>query len=136
MQVATQLPSTIAYVVGIVLAIVLWRRQPRASMFALIGTAILLAISFLAPILQALAFRYWFLNGSASGNRLTSQYSTTIGVLGVLWALGRAGGYGLILAAVYTGRKRDEHAAGFPVAGAGRVAAPAASPPGAGYRLQ
>src|SRR5262245_24611551 len=131
MQILYQLPMLLVYIAGIVLAIAFWGRQPRASMFALIGTAILLAVSILAPIVSNLSFQYWF-----RSSRPSSQYSTAMGVLAVIWVLVRASGYGLLFAAVYVGRRRNEMASGFPVAAAHRAAAPVAPPPPAGYRMQ
>jgi xanthosine utilization system XapX-like protein len=86
------LPSILLCVVGIILAIVFWSRCPAACAMTLIGLILILLLNLAQPILQRLLFE------GGPERDLISAFFMLMGLL-------RTGGFGLVLAAVFMGRR-------------------------------
>jgi hypothetical protein len=97
---ALQIPTFLALIVGIIFALATWKRNPRPALFALIGfslTFLLLVVGSMTTILPILLdSRY---------NLPISQIAIISTVLNVVLYLFHAGALGLIIAAIFTGRK-------------------------------
>ena len=99
LQWAAQTPALLAYLVGIVLALIYWPRCPTSSALTL-GAMILLGIVALGvPV------------SSINLPRMQAEHHWTIEQVGfaslvntVIWTTGRAVGIGLLLGAVFHGR--------------------------------
>lgn len=102
-----QWPLLIAYAVGLVLALINWGRQPKASLLLCLGAAVLLLVSVGMPFAQSAVIDA---NRSSPGSGISGMLNTVAMVGNVL----RAAGIGLILAAVYAGRQPAD-GAGFQV---------------------
>ncbi len=96
-------PMLLVYVVGIALAVVYWRRCPRAAAMVLIACAAMLLTTMAFSVFRVLLARIQ----GVSGMRSDMYVAVSFGV-GVI----RAGGWAVVLAAVFTGR-REAHEAAF-----------------------
>jgi hypothetical protein len=99
----TQLPMLVVLLVGIVLALVNWGRNPKAASLALFGLVILLAQALIAP-----AVNNWlpvWLLGRGFGAARIGLFNT---IRAAIAATVRAVGYGLLLGAIFSGRKHAE----------------------------
>jgi hypothetical protein len=102
-QLAGQSPVLFMYLVGIVLALVFWRRYPRPCAFTLIAMALLL----LAAIGQTFVGTYLISRGiglSWAAGRLGRVLTANV----LVGSLVRALAFGLLLAAVFVDRKRGD----------------------------
>jgi len=84
----TQTPLYIVWLVGVILAIVVWKKHPSVSLVALIAFVVLFLLELVSLIIAARNG----LNGSRPG-------------IAFVEALIRAGAWGLVLAAVFGWRK-------------------------------
>jgi hypothetical protein len=89
-------PLLVVYLVGILLAIVWWGRWPQACGLVLAGCSIL----FIAGIVQPLIQSQIMLN--RSGN--LQSVGQTLAMLGMIFTIVRAAGFGLLIWAAFTGR--------------------------------
>ena len=89
----SQLALAAAYFAGIVLAIVFWSRHPRQSLWLCIGAALMLGV-------ELIYFGTWFLSDDVVGD------ADFFAALGTFAAIVRLAAFGLLLAAVFTGRGR------------------------------
>jgi len=99
-----QLPALIVYTFGIVLAVLFWRRCPRACLLALLGCAILAANSLAGAIVSV-----WFIlprKGPVGGD--LQMVVDIQQIISIVRSLVHAGGFALVLAAVFSGRPRAE----------------------------
>jgi hypothetical protein len=115
-------PSLVAYAVGIVLALTFMRRHPRPATLTLIGCALL----FFTSLGRTLAMSY-FMDQLRSGGMTSASYGGMASAVSLVTALIYAGSFGLLLAAVFTGRSGE--LAGFPVSYASYPVTPPPYPP-------
>jgi hypothetical protein len=99
MQWLVQLPMLLVYLTGLVLALVLRPRLPTASTLALVGLVILLVLL----VVQPLFFQYLIRTQSSAG-RSATDLRQAMTIVGVVTNLLHAGGFTLVLAAVFVGR--------------------------------
>jgi len=99
-QLLGQAPVLLVYLVGMVLALVFWRRCPRPAMLTLIGMALLLVTT----LVQSFLFIYlvWARDDFGwSQERLGWMLSAN----GLMGSVIRAAAFALVLTAVFMGRK-------------------------------
>lgn len=101
---ASQLPTLLAFLVGLIIAIVTRKRHPKASLFALIAFIVLI----LTIILETLTNTLLPMMHESYGMFDFKVYHAAFTVLNVLWALLRTGAYGLIIAAIFGSRTKKE----------------------------
>lgn len=95
-------PFFLIYLVGLVLAILHWQRLPRVSLLSAIAFAI-----FLGTLVLDAGKLYWMMNLAQPGSR---QFSLIVGLLSMVRVAADCVGWGLILAAIFSGRGVDrEH---------------------------
>ena len=84
----TQLPVYLVWLVGVILALVGWKKHPSVSLVALIGLVILFLLAMVTQL-------------------TTVRHGVNWGLAGIafLEALVRAGAWGLVLAAIFGWRK-------------------------------
>lgn len=99
-QLAYQAPLLLIYLVGMVLGLMFWRRYPGPSMLTLISTGILLSVS----VIQIVATQYLFQAHIEMGWE-TKRFSWMVSAIGLTGSLLRALAIGLLLAAVFLGRR-------------------------------
>ena len=95
----SQLPIILVYLVGLALALVWRRRHPRAHLFAILGIAVLLLNLVVMSGVQVWFPRYWMAHTHSEWS--VNSLGLTIGVIRSLIA---AGGFALLLMAVFIGR--------------------------------
>ena len=94
---ANQLPILLTLIVGLIIAIVTWKRHPRTSLLALSAFVILSLTSLLETVTNILLpmlhydFGYFRMTG----------FTVTITIVNILWVLLRAGAYALLIAAIF-----------------------------------
>lgn len=99
-QLAVQLPVLLVYLVGMILALMFWRRCPGACAYALLGAGLLL---FLA-IGQTVVNMYLVSHQSEIGVSM-SNFGALLSAIAVVCSLIRALAYALLFAAVFVGRR-------------------------------
>lgn len=98
----TQCPVLLVWLVGVVLAIVHWRHHPRVSLLTVIGLAVLTVMTVVSVFLGTWLPRWLFESGRMSVNEL----GNVMAVVRVVESLISAGAFGLILAAIFSGRRQ------------------------------
>ena len=96
----TQLPTLLAYLVVIVIALVEWKKYPRPSLLLLAAVAVSLVLTIGFPILQNVIFAQQQL-----GEIQATQMGWLLSGLGFVSSLIRAVALALMVAAVYVGRQ-------------------------------
>ena len=95
-QLATSLPLLIVWLVGIILAILRWKKNPRTSLLTLIALVILGGVHILSVIFGTSFFYI------ASMNGMKGQLVRTIQTVAqILFSLGDAVGWVLLLLALF-----------------------------------
>ncbi len=92
-------PVFLVYLAGLVLAIVRWPRQPRASLLALLGLLVLAGNS-----LAGMATNFWLPFALQGGRFGFGILGNAMGILRLGQAVLTALGLSLLLAAVFAGR--------------------------------
>lgn len=100
MQLPVQAPALLAYLVGMVLALVLYQRCPRPATLTFIGTGLLL----ITTLVQSFLFIYLFRIRDDFGWS-HQQVSWMLSASGLFASVVRAAAFGLILTAVFIGRR-------------------------------
>jgi hypothetical protein len=98
-QLIAQSPILLVYCVGILVALIMWKRYPKASICTVIGFLLLLITEVAMVLVQNYLIgqvyeRHWSVLDLRNAITITSVTNNLI----------RAGGYILILAAIYAGR--------------------------------
>ena len=101
--VATQLPVLLVCLVGIMVALLSWRRAPAASLWTFLAFCLAFSLCILIPVSQQIVLR--MMKESTFDARVNANI-----VLGVAWSILRAVSYVLLLAGVYAGRKSASQA--------------------------
>jgi hypothetical protein len=96
--IATQLPVLLVSLVGIMVALISWRRAPAASLWTFLAFCLAFLLCALIPVSQQAMLR--MMKESSLDTRVTANI-----VLGVVWSIVRAVTYVLLLVGVYAGRK-------------------------------
>jgi hypothetical protein len=96
MVLVQQSPTLLAYLVGMILPVVFWRRCPTASVLTLAAFGILLFTS----VIQAFLPAYFGHQGLPP-----QQFLTILSISGIVGGVLRAVATGLILIAIFAGRK-------------------------------
>lgn len=103
MQLLPQIPMLLAYLIAMILAVTFWQRCPTSALLTFVAGGLLLIVSI------AQTFLNWYLihgrDGLAAGN---GNIGSILAVVGLVGSVLRALGFGLLLAAVFTGRSRAE----------------------------
>lgn len=99
-QLLHQSPLFLAYFVGIILALVFWRRYPRPSMLVLLAMVLFVATRVIWSVLFLFVLR-----GRESFNWTTTQLGWIMWAQGFVGNVVHAGIFGLLLAAVFISRK-------------------------------
>ncbi len=99
---ALQLPVLLVLGVGIVIAIVRWKKAPRASLLTLIGMVIIGFVTILSVVVNS--FLYHYLIQLYMDFRIRD---TIFKVLGGIFNLLTAGGWVLVLIAIFGKRKSE-----------------------------
>ncbi len=100
-------PILIAWMVGLVLAFVFWKRQPRVALFAAIGFGLLLFVNIIHAFVNPLLFG-WMIDQLGSG----SQVSLILSGITCVVNLFEAAAWALIIAAIFTARRQTMPAIG------------------------
>jgi hypothetical protein len=101
-QMAAQSPLLLVYLVAIVLALMFCRRYPGVSLFLLAGALLL----FLTTVVQTLLIQFpWFEPSYDTYSWPEMRLSWGQSAINVACTLLRALGFGLLLAAVFRGRR-------------------------------
>lgn len=96
-SIATQFPVILVWIIGIILAVVYWKRAPRPAGYTLIALSI-----FIVTALLGVAINSNLVLGLHARGIPIRQLSLLVGGLNILISLVRAFGWGLILAAIFT----------------------------------
>lgn len=100
---AVRTPVVIAYIVGIIISLSTWKRNPKPSVLSLIGFLCLLFTTILGSIMNILPYLL------QAGYNLTYNGIATIHtVSGVVIAIIDAVAVALIIAAIFSNRKKVE----------------------------
>lgn len=100
-QLLSQLPMFLAYLIAMIVAVTFWQRCPRQSLFTIIAAALFLVVSVAQTVLTS--YLIHTRNDLPAGGE---QLGTILTVIGLIGGVLRALGFGLLLAAVFTGRSR------------------------------
>lgn len=93
-------PILLVNTVGIVLAVVYWKRHPRASLLLVLGLAVLIAVPVFDIIASTLVYPWLFRNAGSATVR------TALPVVRAFWSIIAATGHALIIWAVLADRRR------------------------------
>ena len=105
-QLATTLPLLIAWLVGIIIAIVHWKKNPRTSLLTLIALVILGGVHILSVTFNTSFYYIASMNGMNGMTVRTIQI-----VVQVLFSLVNAGGWVMLLVALFgKSKKKAEEA--------------------------
>jgi hypothetical protein len=102
MQLASQTPMFLAYLVAMVLAIVYWQRCPMPSLLTLIASGLLLGLALGQTVLTSYLIHFQSDMGGGAG------IGSTLTMIGLAGNVLRALAFGLLLAAVFADRRRVE----------------------------
>jgi hypothetical protein len=97
-QLLGQVPTLLVYIVGIVLALVFWRRAPIPCGLTLLALGILLFTTL------GQTFLTFYMIHSMRGAGNPESFGWMMFVIGIASAILRAGAVALLLAAVFVGR--------------------------------
>jgi hypothetical protein len=98
---AVQLPQLVVLLVGLVIALITWKRNPRPSLWALIGFSVFIILIIVGSLTSALP-----LTLSQRNNLSMQSIGTIVAVLTIIISLFHAVGWGFLIAAVFSARKK------------------------------
>jgi hypothetical protein len=101
-QLLTQLPVLLAYVIGMVLALIFLRRCTGASVLTLVGAGVSIAVL----VIQTFLVQYLILNRLELGTDMRG-FNQMMVAINVAANIFRALAIGLFLAAIFVGRKKN-----------------------------
>jgi predicted membrane channel-forming protein YqfA (hemolysin III family) len=101
----SQLPMLFVCLVGILVALIFWRRAPIASLWTFLAFGLALLLCVLIPVSQQTMWR--MMNQSSLDTKVTANIA-----LAFIWSVFRAISYVLLLLGVYAGRKSVSVASG------------------------
>jgi hypothetical protein len=94
-------PILLVNTVGIVLAVVYWRRHPHASVLLVLGLGVLIIVPVIDIVVSTLGYPWLFRNARSATVR------TVLSVIRVFWSILTAAGYGLLVSAVLADRRKS-----------------------------
>jgi hypothetical protein len=97
---AIQIPHLVALIVGIVLALVTWKRNPTPSLLAVIsfGLSLILLILYVGLANLPIAMnRYGY---------SLARVGVVMGIIGIILSFFQAAAWGLIIAAIFSNRRK------------------------------
>jgi hypothetical protein len=98
---AIHIPLYLVWLVGFILAIVTWKRNLQPSLFAILGIASMFVFDLISIYMITVPMRL-----SGKGYPATN-IAMVMSIANVALTILKAGGWGLLLAAVFVGRKRQ-----------------------------
>jgi hypothetical protein len=98
-QLLMQLPFFLVCLLGLILAAVFWRRSPAASVLTMLGILIHLVV-----VAVQIVVPQYLVAAREDMNWTLENLGRVLSVVNVISSLVRAAGFGLLLAAVFTGR--------------------------------
>ena len=101
MSFAVDIPLYIVFLIGIILAIVTWKRHPRVSMLVCIGIVIDCIAMTVGTGLFAWLPNYWMQSG-----RTTSELGNIMGIISLCRIIITAGAWGIIITAIFIDRSQ------------------------------
>lgn len=101
-QIAYSIPGLLAYLAGLILALIFIRKYPVPAMLTLVGSLILLVTTVGIILTQFYLFRSRLQYGWSG-----SDYSRMLGIVSITGNILRALGLGFWLAAVFVGRRKQ-----------------------------
>lgn len=99
---AVQVPTLLVCAAGLAAAAVFLRRYPRPAVLTLVGTALLLLVTAGFSLAQA-----WLIQTRMDAGRSPLETAWMMSALGIGSSCLRAVGLGLVLLAVFAGRRRE-----------------------------
>jgi hypothetical protein len=96
----TTAPLLLVNAVGIVLAIVYWKRHPRASVLLVLGLGVLVVVPVLAALASTVGYPWLFRHAR------TDTVRTILPVVSGVWSVLTAVGHALIIWAVLADRRK------------------------------
>jgi hypothetical protein len=99
-QLGYQAPALLVYLVAFVLALVFMGRAPTPSVLTMIGVGVLVIATVGVAVAQA-----WLLDNRQANDRDPAEFARLMGVVGMAGSCVRAIGLGLLVAAIFVGRR-------------------------------
>ena len=98
---AAQLPFYLVWLVGLILAIVFWKKQPKASLLAVLGLAGIFILNVLSIYINTFLSMDLYKSGmtAAEVGRAMALRTIVFNILG-------AGFWGMIISSIFVDRKR------------------------------
>jgi hypothetical protein len=100
-QLLYQLPLLLVCTTGLILSLVFFRKSTGPSILTLIASGIVLLSSIAIALIQS-----YLVQARLEQGWSTAQYARLTSLVAIAGSIVRAGGFGLLLAAVFIGRKR------------------------------
>ncbi len=110
MQLLGQTPVLLVYLLGPILALVFWRRCPVSSLLTLVASVLLLLLA----VIQAFATQYLIIRARVELGWSSEEMSRVLSAVALVGNVLRALGLGLLLAAVFLGRRAAPRAGPLP----------------------
>ena len=101
-QIAYSIPGLLAYLAGLILALIFIKKYPLPAMLTLVGSLILMVTTIGIILIQFLLFRSRLQNGWSG-----TDFNRMLGIVSIFGNILRALGVGFWLAAVFIGRKKQ-----------------------------
>ncbi len=98
---AVQLPFYLVWLVGIILAIVFWKKHPKASLLATIGLAGILILNIISVYTTTFLSMDLYKQGMSTAN-----IGLAMGIRTIVFNILGAGCWGLIITSIFVGRKQ------------------------------
>jgi len=104
-QLAYRIPTLLACALGFVLALIYFRKCRLPALLTILAVCLMAAASLGTAFAQTLLMQA---HANRAGNQDVAQYAQMMGIVGVLGAVVDAGSVGLLLIAVFVGRRGNE----------------------------
>ena len=99
-NVVTHSPMYIVWVIGIILAIATWKRNPRPSLFAVLAITLLFIFDLISIFVLTIPMRL------TERGKAVTHIGTMILIANLTLTILKAGSWGFLLAAIFGGRKQ------------------------------
>jgi hypothetical protein len=98
---AIHIPLYLAWLIGIILAVMTWKRNPRPSLLAILGIASMFVFDLISIFMITIPMRL-----SEKGHASTN-IAMVMSITNVAMTILKAGSWGLLLTAIFIGRKNQ-----------------------------
>jgi hypothetical protein len=98
---AIHIPLYLVWLVGIILALATWNRNPRPSLFALLGIVAMFVFDMISIYMITIPMQL------GEKGYAVANIAMVISIANVVLTILKACGWGLLLAAIFVGRKRQ-----------------------------